>query len=288
MGISIENLKMLRAQTNAAMMDCQKALKESDGDLQKAKAWLRERGIALAEKKADRVAQEGVVCAAVLEDKTAGFLFEINSETDFVSRNNYFQEFVSRVREIALEKEICDKEALMDLPYNEEGSIDEQIKILSGRIGEKIEFSRFKALSIAKGEGIISHYIHRMVGPDMGRIGVLISLKSQAPMESLESICHDLCLHVAAFPFVCLEEKEIDENLLEKYFGEEKERCVGLNQTFCAQTAKKSYCKENVILEQGFVKDSRLMVKTYLEEKGAALGYPISIAQVVRFECGKK
>lgn len=288
MNISMETLKTLREQTSAGMIDCQKALKEAEGDLEKAKALLRARGIALAEKKADRMAKEGVVCSGVSEDKTKAFAFEVNTETDFVARNEHFQEFIAKVRCMVLKHPCSDKDALLELPYNEEGSVKEQIKFLSGRMGEKIDLCRFESLSVEPGQGTIGHYVHGAIGVDMGRIAVLVVLKSKADPKDLEGVGRDLALHVAAFPFACISDQDMDPEDLKKHCTQTQERCAGNNETFCEKAAIKAYCKENIVMEQSFVRDASLTVQAYLEQKAKELGSEISITKIVRFECGGK
>ncbi|MGH7113314.1 MAG: translation elongation factor Ts, partial [Stellaceae bacterium] len=187
-------VKELRDKTGAGMMDCKRALGDSGGDIEAAVDWLRKKGLAAAAKKAGRVAAEGLVGAAVRGP--SGALVEVNSETDFVARNQAFQNFVRKVAELALAGDGA-LEALTQVPYPGSGrTVEEELTYLVSTIGENLVLRRSTRLAV--GEGGVFSYMHNALGPGIGKIGVIVALESSASAGALGDLGKQLAMHVAA------------------------------------------------------------------------------------------
>src|SRR5215468_8232970 len=187
-------VKELREKTGAGMMDCKRALGDTGGDIEAAVDWLRKKGLAAAAKKAGRVAADGLVSVATRG--AAGAVVEVNSETDFVARNELFQAFVRTVATLAVTGN-GDVEALNQMPYPGTGrTIAEELTELVGRIGENLVLRRVARLAV--GKGLVSSYMHNSLAPGLGKIGVLVALESGASGEAVETLGRQLAMHVAA------------------------------------------------------------------------------------------
>ncbi|HIC29070.1 MAG TPA: elongation factor Ts, partial [Rhodospirillales bacterium] len=187
-------VKNLREKTGAGMMDCKKALVESDGDIEAAIDWLRTKGLSAAAKKAGRVASEGLIGVSI--EGNTGALVEVNAETDFVARNDDFQAFVRTVSELAL-KSGNDMEALKETPYpGTDRNVAEELTNLIATIGENMSLRRLEVVEV--GQGVLSSYIHNAVASDLGKIGVLVALESEADADKLNAIGKQLAMHVAS------------------------------------------------------------------------------------------
>jgi elongation factor Ts len=264
MAISADQVKNLRARTGAGMMECKKALQEAEGDIEAAVDVMRRRGLAKADKKADRVAAEGVIVARVAEDGKQGVLLEVNAETDFVAGNEDFLGFARRVADIVLEQAPSDTDALMGLAYEDAGGDDVQTaqKALVGRIGENVQIRRFERYT---SDGVVATYLHG------SRIGVMIELDGDDA-----TLARDLAMHVAASEPICVSKDEVDNETLER------ERKVLVEQ---AQDSGKSdeiiqkmvegrlnkWLAEVTLLGQPFVKDPDQTVDELLQSKGAGV-----------------
>jgi elongation factor Ts len=192
--ITAQSVKALRDKSGAGMMDCKNALVASDGDMEAAIDWLRAKGLSKAAKKADRVAAEGLIGVAVSE--TAGALVEVNSETDFVARNEMFQTLVSDIARAALDAD-GDVERLKATSYpGTDRSIGDHVTDMIGKVGENMVVRR--AAHLAVGEGVVGSYVHNQVGPGLGRIGVLVGLESAGKASVLADFARQLAMHVAA------------------------------------------------------------------------------------------
>ena len=189
--ITAKLVKDLRDMTSAGMMDCKKALTECDGDIEAAVDWLRKKGIAKADKKAGRIAAEGLV--AVASEGTSGALVEVNSETDFVARNEGFQEAVAKIAQKALSAD--NGEALSAMEIEDGKSVSEYLVSLVAKIGENMSFRRMEKLSVK--DGIVAGYIHNAVAPGMGKIGVLVGLESSGDKDKLALLGKNIAMHVA-------------------------------------------------------------------------------------------
>ena len=282
-------VKELRERTSAGMMDCKKALVESDGDMEKAIEWLREKGLSQAAKKASRIAAEGAVAQYVSEDGTVGALVEVNCETDFVANTDNFKNFANSVaKHIALAKP-ADVDALLAQKYidDETKTISDMISDATVAIGEKISVRRFERYETT---GVISTYIH--LG---GKVGVMVEVETDETgkqSEEVKTFAHDLALQIAAAKPEAVRREEVDVEKLNK----EKEilRAQALNEGKPEKIVERmvegrieKYYKEVCLLEQVFVKDGEKNIKGLMSEIAKATGAKIDIVRFVRFERGE-
>src|SRR3982750_3716318 len=209
--ITAASVKELRERTGAGMMDCKKALAETNGEMEPAIDWLRAKGLAAAAKKAGRTAAEGLVGVAV--EGNRGAVIEVNSETDFVAKNETFQDFVRNVARLALEKG-TDVEALGAAQYPGGGTVQEKLTDNIAKIGENQSLRRAAVLEI--GEGAIVPYVHNKVAEGLGKIGVLVALESAAPADTLTQLGKQIAMHVAAAHPLALTADDLDPALIER------------------------------------------------------------------------
>src|ERR671920_1005770 len=209
--ITAANVKELRERTGAGMMDCKKALGEVQGDMEAAVDWLRAKGLSAAAKKAGRTAAEGLVGAAV--EGTRGALIEVNSETDFVAKNELFQDFVRNVAKLVLEHG-TDVEALGAAQYPGGGTVQEKLTDNIAKIGENQSLRRAAVLEVK--QGAVVPYVHNQVVPGLGKIGVLVALESSAPAQTLSALGKQIAMHVAAAHPLALTADELDPALIER------------------------------------------------------------------------
>jgi elongation factor Ts len=251
----METLKKLREQTGAGIVDCQKALKEADGDLDKAVEILRKKGISKASKRMDREALEGIIKADLSDDKKTAYILELNSETDFVARNDKFQEFADKLMNLAKEKDIDTKEELLALDF-EESNVSEAIDALSGVIGEKIVLGRYNRVS---GE-TVSAYIH--MG---GRMGIILSLDK----KGLEDVASDLAMHIAALnpKYISPEDVPAEEVNKEKEIYKAQLLKEGKPENIIDKILEgkiNKYYSEVCLVKQDFIKDEDKKVEEIL------------------------
>ena len=281
-------VKELRDKTGAGMMDCKKALTETDGELEAAVDWLRKKGLAAAAKKAGRVAAEGLIGLVV--SSNAGALVEINAETDFVARNEDFQAVVKEVAGVALGSD-GDLDTLSNAAYPGTGrNVGEEITNLVATIGENIQLRRTAALSVSK--GIVSHYMHSAVADGLGRIGVLVALESEAPSEALEQIGRELAMHVAASSPQAVASEDLDQASVdrEREVLKEQARAEGKPDNIVEKMVEgrlRKFYQEVVLLEQTWVIDNESQVKAVLAKASEDLGTPVAVSGFVRFQIGE-
>ncbi|WP_225766568.1 translation elongation factor Ts [Inquilinus sp. Marseille-Q2685] len=281
-------VKELREKTGAGMMDCKKALGESGGDLEAAVDWLRKKGLAAAAKKAGRVAAEGLVGAAV--EGTRGVLVEVNSETDFVSRNDKFQGLVSTLADLAL-KANGDVEALAASPYPGTGrTAAEEVTHLVATIGENISLRRSQALNVSN--GVVAAYIHSPVAPGLGKIGVLVALESTGDKAKLEAFGKQIAMHVAAARPEALHIADVDASNLERERAVlvEQARASGKPEAIIEKMVEgrlRKYYEEVVLHEQVWVLDGETKVRKAIEDAAKDVGAPVSVTGFVRFVLGE-
>ncbi len=281
-------VKELREKTGAGMMDCKKALTETDGDMEAAVDWLRKKGLAAAAKKAGRTASEGLVGLQI--DGPKGALVEVNSETDFVSRNETFQSFVKTTSELAMGAD-GSVEALAALDYPGTGrTVAEELTHLIATIGENMSLRRTASLSV--GTGVVAGYIHGAVVPDMGKIGVLVALESTADAGALAEFGRQLAMHVAATRPESLSVEDLDPALLnrEREVLSEQARASGKPENIIEKMVEgrlRKYYQEVVLLEQTFVIDGESKVASAVEAKSKELGAPIAVTGFARFTLGE-
>lgn len=262
MGISAADVKKLRDKTGAGMMDCKKALDESDGDFDKAIELLRKKGQKVSEKRSDREANQGLIIKKVSDDGTKAALLEINCETDFVARNDDFKEKAEKYLEIAFENGIDDLEELKKAKLGDL-SISEHLKQMVGKIGEKIELNN---LIYKESDGQIVPYIH-----PGNQLGVLVEFSGKVDENGVGK---DVAMQIAAMNPVALNREGVDSTLVEKELEIAKEQLLneGKPENIAEKAAQgklRRFYEENVLLEQKFVKDSGTSVKEYLNKENA-------------------
>jgi len=284
--VSASLVKELRDQTGAGMMDCKAALSETGGNLEAAVDWLRKKGLSKAAKKAGRVAAEGLVGVAVRTTK--GILVEVNSETDFVARNDLFQGLVKMVADAAL-----DAGANVDkiLAAKAGGiTIDEAIADTIAKVGENMSLRRAAELSV--GKGAISSYVHNAVGDGLGRIGVLVALESTGKSDELKAFGRMVAMHVASANPQAIDPSGLDAGAIEreKAVLSDKAKAQGKPANVIdkiVESGLKTFYKEVCLLNQGFIFDDKKSVAQAVKEAEAKAGAPIKVVGFVRFALGE-
>jgi elongation factor Ts len=285
--ITAATVKELRDRTGAGMMDCKKALAETNGDMEAAVDWLRTKGLAAAAKKAGRQAAEGLV--GVVVAGTKGAVVEVNSETDFVAKNDQFQAFVTAVTGIALGTG-ADIDALNAAAYPGGGTVAEKLTSNIATIGEQQALRR--AATVEVGQGVVVPYVHNQAAPGLGKIGVLVALESAAPADALESLGKQLAMHIAAANPLALTADALDADVIarERAIAEEKAAESGKPAEIVAKMvdgAIAKYRKENALLSQPFVMDGKTPVQDVIASAAKEAGSPIALKQYVRFQLGE-
>lgn len=285
MEVTASMVKELRDKTNAGMMDCKKALKETDGDMEKAIDYLREKGLSQAAKKADRIAAEGLTTALISADGKTGVVVEVNSETDFVAKNEEFHNFVQDVAKVVVENVPADVEALKAVVLESGKTVQETLTDKIAKIGENMSIRRFAAEKV--NNGAVVGYIH-----GGGKISVIVALESEGDKEALEVLGKDLAMQVAAMNPKYISTDDVDQ----EFIAHEREVLIAqaLNEGKPQNIVEKMVegrlqkeLKEVCLLEQAFVKDGDLTVKKVIANTAAKLGKDIKIAGVQRFEVGE-
>ena len=286
--VTASEVKALREKTGAGMMDCKRALGETGGDMEQAVDWLRTKGLAAAARKAGRTAAEGLVGVAVSD--TAGALVEVNSETDFVSRNEDFQHFVAAAA-TAAQAVGGDVEALKAADYPGAGrSVSGQLTELVGKIGENLVLRRSAGLSVEN--GLVASYVHNAVKPGMGRIGVLVALRSEAPAENLATLGKQLAMHVAAAQPLAVSREAVDPVAVERERAvlADQARESGRPDEVVAKMVEgrmRKWFQEIVLPDQVFVIDGKSRVREAVAAAAEDAGSPIEIEGFVRFALGE-
>ncbi len=285
--ITAAMVKDLRDKSGAGMMDCKKALAETNGDIEAAMDWLRAKGMATASKKSSRTAAEGLVGVAV--SGTNGVAVEVNSETDFVAKNEQFQAFVQNVVQIALAGS-DDVEALKGAAYPGGGTVAEALTENVASIGENQTLRRAKKLSVS--QGVVYSYVHNAVAPGMGKIGVLVALESAAPADKLEALGKQLAMHVAAAFPIALDETGVPAETIERErsIAQEKAAESGKPAEVVAKMvdgAVAKFLKENTLINQLFVIDGKTKIADVVAAAGKEAGSPIVLKDYVRFQLGE-
>ena len=285
--ITAAAVKDLRERSGAGMMDCKKALTENGGDLEAAIDWLRAKGLATAAKKSGRTAAEGLVGVAV--SGTKGAAVEVNSETDFVAKNDQFQDFVRSVTQIALQGS-GDVEALANATYPGGGSVSEKLAGNIATIGENQALRRAKVLEVSKG-AVIS-YVHNAVTPGLGKIGVLVALEGDAPVDKIEALGKQLAMHIAAANPLALNEDDLDTATIERErsIASEKAAASGKPADIVAKMVDGSiakFRKENALVSQLFVMDNKTKIADVVAAAAKDAGGSITLKDYVRFQLGE-
>jgi len=285
--ITAATVKELRERTGAGMMDCKRALHEAGGDMEAAIDWLRTKGLAAATRMAGRTAAEGLVGVAVVG--TIGAVVEVNSETDFVAKNERFQDFVRTVAQIALATG-DDVDELARAQYPGHGTVAEMLTHNIATIGENQSLRRAARLEVD--EGVVVPYVHNAAAPGLGRIGVLVALESKADAAALETLARQLAMHIAAAAPLALRGEELDPELIER------ERAIALEKAKesgkpaeiverMVEGALAKFGKENALLSQLFVIDNKTKIEDVVAGEARKLGADVTLKAFVRFQLGE-
>jgi elongation factor Ts len=285
--ITAATVKDLRERTGAGMMDCKKALAETNGEMEPAIDWLRAKGLAAAAKKAGRMAAEGLV--GVVVEGGRGAVVEINSETDFVAKNEMFQDFVRNVAKIALEQG-ADLAALSNASYPGGGTVAEALTENIAKIGENQSLRRATVLDVR--EGAVVSYVHNQVAPGLGKIGVLVALESAAATDTLQALGKQIAMHVAAAHPLALTADDLDAALVERErsIALEKAKESGKPENIVEKIVEgglAKFRKENALLTQLFVMDNKTPVAEVVASAAKDAGAPIRLKGFVRFQLGE-
>jgi elongation factor Ts len=284
--ITASMVKDLRDKTGAGMMDCKTALSETGGDMEAAIDWLRKKGISKAAKKAGRAAAEGLVGVAV--GKNAGALVEVNAETDFVARNEEFKSFVKSAADLAL-KEGGDLEKLLAAKHGG-SNVQQTLTELVAKIGENMSVRRTVALSVDP--GVVAAYVHNASSPELGKIGVLVALKSTADQTKLSALAKQLAMHVAAASPLAITTEHLSKDVVERErnvqweLAKQSGKPDNVIEKMMEGRMRKFY-EDTVLLSQTFVIDGETQVGKVLEKASKELGAPITIESFVRFQVGE-
>jgi elongation factor Ts len=288
MSISAAQVKELREATGAGMMDCKAALAATDGNFEAAVDWLRAKGISKADKKAGRTAAEGLV--GVAGSGSSAVVVEVNSETDFVARNEQFQDIVRNVAKVALEVG-GETDAVANASYPGSGkSVAETIKDAVGTIGENMSFRRSAGLKV--GSGAVATYIHNAVADGLGKLGVLVAIETTGDAEKARAFARQVAMHVAAISPLALTAEEVDPAAVarEKAIFTEQARESGKPDNVIEKMIEgrmRKFYEEVVLLKQSFVINPDLTVEKALKEAEKDIGAPAQITGFVRFALGE-
>ena len=286
MSVTAAQVKELREKSGAGMMDCKKALNETSGDMDAAIDWLRTKGLAAAAKKSGRVASEGLVAVSV--DGQQGAMVELNSETDFVSRNEEFQQFATTLAELALKAD--DLDGLNAMDYPETGrNVAEELTHKIATIGENMTLRRMQKLSVDS--GVVVPYIHNSVADGLGRIGVLVGINSAADASVLEPLGKQIAMHIAATSPASLSVADLDPEMIarEREVLIEQAKESGKPQEIAEKMVEgrmRKYYEEVVLLEQTFVIDGETKVGAVVEKAGKDAGSDITVSAYAQFVLG--
>lgn len=282
------DVKALREKTGAGMMDAKKALEEASGDIEAAVDALRAKGLATAAKKSSRTAAEGLVGVAV--EGTKGVAVEVNSETDFVAKNDKFQDFVRKTTQVALAQGGDDVEALKAAAYPDGATVADKLTENVATIGENQQVRRMKSVSVTN--GVIVPYIHNAAGEGLGKIGVLVALESEAPADVLEPLGKQLAMHIAAAFPQALDADGLDPDVIERERKIAAEKAAESGKPAEVQEkmvdgAIKKFAKENALLSQIFVMDNKTAIADVVAKAGKDAGSAIVLKDYVRFQLGE-
>ena len=272
-------VKKLREKTGAGMMDCKKALSENNGDIDASVDWLRTKGLAAAAKKADRAASEGLIGLQV--DGNTGAMVEINAETDFVARNETFQDVVTKVAAVVLSTG-ADIEAIKAAAYPNTGrNVDEEITHQIATIGENMLLRRVASLSIDT--GVLASYLHGSLAPSLGKIGVLVALESEGDPAKLQELGKQLAMHIAATKPMAISRDDLDASVVERERSvlSEQARESGKPEEIIEKMVEgrlRKFFEEVCLIDQTFVIDGETRISQVLENASKDLGKPVSLA----------
>ena len=284
--VSAAMVKELRDQTGAGMMDCKAALSESGGNLDAAVDWLRKKGLSKAAKKAGRVAADGLIGVAVTASK--GIVVEVNSETDFVARNDLFQGLVKMIAGAALDAG-CDVNKILAAPVGKI-TVADAIADTIAKVGENMTLRRAAELSV--GKGVVASYVHSSVLDGLGRIGVIVALESAGNADELKAFGRMLAMHIASANPQAVDPSGLDPSAIEREKGvlADKAKAAGKPANVVdkiVESGLKTFYKEVCLLDQAFIFDDKKSVAQAVKEAEAKVGAPIKVGGFVRFALGE-
>jgi len=283
MTITSEIVKSLREKTGAGMMDCKRALEATNGDMEKAIEYLRKRGAATAEKRADRAANQGIVVTKIVSDGKLGVIVEINSETDFVARSQDFIQFANEVTSIVERKSPVSIDQLLSLPFADGIKVADALSDLVGKIGEKIAIKRFDIIS-ASGS-VVESYTH------MGsKIGVLVEVA--AASSGAKPVARDIAMQIAAMNPSVVSREQVGKNVIDRELDIYRQQAKNEGKPDqvvdrIATGRLEKYFQEVVLLEQSFIKDASKTIKDVLHEASSSLNDTIAVRQFKRYQLGE-
>ncbi|WP_273789675.1 translation elongation factor Ts [Bartonella sp. ML70XJBT] len=288
MSVTAAQVKELRELSGAGMMDCKAALAETNGDMEAAVDWLRKKGIAKADKKASRTAAEGLI--GVASKDSHAVLVEINSETDFVARNDGFQDIVRKVATAALDTPGDVESVSVSLYPGTEKSVELAIKDAIGTIGENMTFRRSAKLSVEN--GVIATYIHNSVAEGLGKLGVLVAIETTGNKEAALAFGRQVAMHIAATSPLALTAQDVDAGAIEreKAIFSDQARQSGKPENIIEKMVEgrmRKFFEEVVLLSQAFVMNPDMTVEAALKDAEKSIGAPVQITAFVRFALGE-
>jgi elongation factor Ts len=284
--ITAADVKKLRDMTGAGMMDCKNALTETNGDIEAAVDWLRKKGLSKAAKKSDRIAADGLI--GIVAKGTSGAVVEVNSETDFVARNEQFQ---SLVREIAGLAPAAggDLSKLLATTYpGSKDNVETYVKEMVATIGENMSVRRTAAIAV--NEGVVSDYVHNRVADGLGKIGVLVGLESAGDEPTLFELGRMIAMHVAATSPIALDVSNVPADVLEREKAILAEKNQGKKPDVLEKIIAgglKTFAKENCLLEQPYIHDTTKTVAQAVKEAESRAGAAIKVAGYIRYALGE-
>jgi len=288
MAVTAQQVKELRDATGVGMMDCKKALAETNGDMEAAIDWLRTRGLAKAAKKAGRVAAEGLVGVSIEGNKAA--IVEVNSETDFVARNEQFQSIVGNISKLAVQAN-GDVHVLSEMPYPGSGrSVSGELTDAIAKIGENMNLRRSELIEVT--DGVVGNYVHNAVKPGMGKLGVLVGLESTGDKAVLAALGKQLAMHIANTAPLSVSPDDIDQDVVAReraIFTEqakESGKPAEVIEKMIEGRVRKFY-EEVTLLAQTFVVDGESKVRDVVAKAEKDAGAPIKVTKFVRYSLGE-
>ncbi|AQX30516.1 translation elongation factor Ts [Bartonella schoenbuchensis] len=287
MSITALQVKELRELSGAGMMDCKTALAETNGDMEAAVDWLRKKGIAKADKKAGRTAAEGLIGA--VSKGLSAVLVEVNSETDFVARNDAFQEIVRNVAVAALDTQGSVESVSASIYPGSEKTIDATIKDAIGTIGENMTLRRSAKLSVK--DGVVATYIHNSVADGLGKLGVIVAIETSGDKDAAVAFGRQVAMHIAATNPLALTAKDVDASAVEreKAIFSDQARQSGKPENIIEKMVEgrmRKFYEEVVLLSQAFVMNPDVTVEAALKDAGKSIGAPATITGFIRFALG--
>jgi elongation factor Ts len=289
--ISTSDIKKLRDLTGAGFLDCKNALDESNSDFNKAIEFLRKKGISTAQKKGDRAASEGLIAISTNELNNETGIVEINSETDFVARNDDFQSFVSNVSKINLDQK-GNLDKVMNSQYNKtKDKVSDTLTNLISKISENLTIRRTDYIN--SDDGFVGTYVHNVENDNMGKIGVLVSVKTDIEYSKISDFLKKICMHIAAANPIAIASSDLDQDTInkEKEFQIEeikKSKKDQLIQEKMLEGKMNKYFNEVVLLEQNFIVDDSIKINQFIENTSKELNGAIEIKKFIRFKVGEE